>query len=60
LLAFLLLLAFLNVAGALLLLALLDATRVPVIAEFLLLLMFAGCCSRPFCCRVSSIAGVLL
>ncbi len=42
LLAFLLLLAFLDVAGVLLLLTLLDVTHVPVFAEFLLLLMFAG------------------
>jgi hypothetical protein len=40
LLAFLLLLGFLDVAGVLLLLALLDVTHVPVFAEFLLLLAF--------------------
>jgi hypothetical protein len=42
LLAFLLLLAFLNVAGVLLLLALLDVSHLPVIAEFLVLLAISG------------------
>jgi hypothetical protein len=40
LLAILLLLAFLNVAGVLLLLTILDVVRLPVIGEFLLLLAF--------------------